>query len=253
MLDPIFIFDRHQSKKHITSHRIASHRITSHRIASHHITSHRITSHHIASHRIASHYIASHRIASHHIASHRIISPRIASHHITSHRIASHRIASHHITSHRIASHHIASHHIPRPSLFLTPSLFLIAHDQSRIKTQVKNKDNRGQKNLPQSPPAETSRHQPKSVAISRNQSPSAEISRHHQPKSVATSHRGGGGPLSAGKSGGPGPASFSWRTCAPGWLGATSWGLWGGPKGEPPIALVVSTQMVWDLGIREL
>ena len=81
----------------------------------------------------------------------------------TSQKNTSHRIASHHIASHRIASHHIASHHIPRPSLFLTPSLFLIAHDQSRIKTQVKNKDDRGQKKSP-------------SVATSRNQSPSAEI-----------------------------------------------------------------------------
>ncbi len=189
MLDPIFIFDRHQSKKHITSHRIASHRITSHRIASHHITSHRITSH---------------------------------------------RIASHHITSHRIASHHIASHHIPRPSLFLTPSLFLIAHDQSRIKTQVKNKDNRGQKNLPQSPPAETSRHQPKSVAISRNQSPSAEISRHHQPKSVATSHRGGGGPFQLENRGARGPPpSAGERVPQAGW-GQLPGAYGGAPEGSP-------------------
>ena len=117
---------------------------------------------------------------------------------------------------------------------------------------------------------------------ISRNQSPPAETSRNQSPSAIGAFQlenrwpRGvGANFLGVGPIGPPplpfslkivgpgwlgqlpggarGPASFSWKTCAPGWLGATSWGLWGAPRGESPIALVVSTHMVWDLGIREL
>jgi hypothetical protein len=97
---------------------------------------------------------------------------------------------------------------------------------------------------------------------------PSAEISR-HQPKPAEISHHqpqgGGGGPfqlenrwprgvganfLGVGPIGPP-PLPFSLKIVGP---GANFLGPMGGaPRGESPIALVVSTHMVWDLGIREL